>query len=374
MLALLAVLLVPGAITPTPIEHPERIARFLDGLGGPERVRVTHFGDSHIAADLWTAPIRAGLQAQYGDGGRGFVLAGKPWASYWQSGIANRTTGRWSVSGVRGGLDDGWFGPGNCALAGADPTAALTIGRAKGYEGFAAVDVHFLAQPMGGCMEIRVDGKPVGRHSTRAPWPRPGFKRVETEPDAKAVTIHPVMGTGEVRVFGASMDNPRGLTWDALGLNGARATRLLTTDPIGFSRGIERLNPTLIVLSYGANELYDDDLSAQGYATDLEQVMQRIKAAAPTADCLLTGPPDMLRQRKTPALMGAVYQMQREAADRHGCAFWDAQRTMGGAGAIRFWRRKRLAGGDYVHLTRAGYELLGGALLEALVEAKTARR
>lgn len=373
MLALLTLILAQ-LTTPTPIEHPERIGRFIAGLGGPERVRVTHFGDSHIAADLYTAPIRAGLQAQFGDGGRGFVLAGRPWASYWQDGVANRTEGRWAVSGMRGGIDDGLFGPGTCAMASTDPAAALTVGRAKGTEGFAAVDVHFLAQPMGGCMEVRVDGKPVGRFSTRAPWPRAGFARVETEPDVKAVTIHPVLGSGEVRVFGASLDNPRGLTWDALGINGARATRLLDSEPITFAGGLRRLDPTLIVLSYGANELYDDDLTAEGYAADLEQVMQRMKQVAPHAECLLTGPPDMLRQRQTPALMGAVYQMQRDAATRYNCAFWDAQRAMGGAGAIRQWRRKRLAAGDYVHLTRAGYEALGGALLAAILEAKAATR
>lgn len=373
MLALLTVLLAQ-LTSPTPIEHPDRLMRFLGALGGPERVRVTHFGDSHIAADLWTAPIRAGLQARFGDGGRGFVLAGKPWASYWQAGIANDTSGRWAVTGIKGGLDDGLFGPGSCAVASADPTAALVIGRAKGAAGFAAVDLHFLAQPMGGCFEIRVDGKPVGRFSSRAPWPRPDFARVEAEPDATAISVHPVFGSGEVRLFGASLDNPRGLAWDALGLNGARATRLLKTDPVVFAQGLQRLDPALVVLSYGANELYDDDLSPQGYATDLEQVMQRLKAAAPSADCLITGPPDMLRQRQTPAMMASVYQMQREAADRHGCAYWDAQRAMGGAGAIRLWRRKGLAGGDFVHLTRAGYEQLGEALLAAILEAKDAQR
>lgn len=372
--ALLLTLNAPPLTTPTPIEQPQRIARFLDGLGGPERMRVTHFGDSHIAADLWTAPIRKGLQSRFGAGGRGFIFAGKPWASYWQSGIANKTAGRWSVAGVRGGVDDGWFGPGGCAMASVDGTAAITVGRAEGHPPFASADVHFLAQPGGGCFEIRADGKPIQRVSTRAPWPRPGFGRVEVEPDTQAITVHPVLGTGEVRLFGVSLDNPQGLTWDALGLNGARATRLLKADPIGFQQGVERLAPTLVVLSFGANELYDADLDPNTYANQQEQVMQRLKAAAPQADCLITGPPDMLRKRETPVHMARVYQIQRQVAARHGCAFWDTQAAMGGRGAIRDWRRKRLAGGDFVHLTRAGYVQLGEALLAALIEAKAGRR
>lgn len=374
LMGLVGAFFVPTMTSPTPISNPERIGRFLDGLGGPERVRVTHFGDSHIAADLWTAPIRAGLQGRYGDGGRGFVLAGKPWASYWQSGIANKTEGHWSVAGVRGGVDDGWFGPGGCAMASADAAAAIVVGRAQGYAPFATADIHYLAQPQGGCMEVRVDGRVVRRQSTRGPWAAPGFIRIEVEPDAKSVSVRPILGTGEVRVFGVSLDNPRGLAWDALGLNGARATRLLKTDPIGFAGALQRMDPTLVVLSFGANELFDDHLDAGVYAADQERVMQRLKQAAPGADCLVTGPPDMLRARQTPALMGAVYQIQRDLAGRHGCAFWDTQRAMGGAGAIRDWRRKRLAGGDFVHLTRAGYVQIGEALLAAILEAKAARR
>ena len=374
LLSLIAALLVPTMTRPTPIESPNHIGRFLDALGGEARVRVTHFGDSHIAADLWTAPIRAGLQERYGDGGRGFVLAGKPWASYWQAGIDNKTEGQWDVAGIKGGVDDGWFGPGGCAMASADAAAAITVGRAQGHPPFAAADIHFLAQPQGGCMEVRVDGKVVARHSTRGPWSAPKFLRVEVEPDAQSVSIHPVLGTGEVRIFGVSLDNTRGLAWDALGLNGAHATRLLRGDPIGFTAAVQRMDPTLIVLSFGANELFDDHLNAGGYAADQERVMQRLKQAAPGADCLITGPPDMLRSRQTPPLMGEVYQIQRDLAARHGCAFWDTQGAMGGVGAIRDWRRKGLAGGDFVHLTRAGYVQIGEALLAAILDAKAARR
>ena len=87
MLSFLALLLTLPSPAPVAIEHPERIGRFLSALGGPRRVRITHFGDSHIAADLFTAPIRLGLQARFGNGGRGFLLAGRPWSSYWQDGV-----------------------------------------------------------------------------------------------------------------------------------------------------------------------------------------------------------------------------------------------------------------------------------------------
>ena len=192
-------LVVLGLAAPEPavsIEHPERIGRFLSALGGPARVRVTHFGDSHIAADLWTAPIRAGLQARFGDGGRGFLLAGRPWSSYWQDGVRTATEGDWDVAGLRGGLDDGWVGPGGCSMASDDPADVVSV-QASGT--FTAVDVHFLRQPAGGCVEVRFDDQPVQRLSTRGPWPAPGFARIEAEPGVQRVSLHPA-GGGELRL------------------------------------------------------------------------------------------------------------------------------------------------------------------------------
>ncbi|MEZ4471903.1 MAG: hypothetical protein R3F60_14140 [bacterium] len=234
--ALLVILALAAPDTAVGIEHPERLGRFLGALGGPARVRVTHFGDSHIAADLLTAPIRAGLQARFGDGGRGFVLAGRPWSSYWQDGVRTATEGDWEVAGLRGGLDDGFVGPGGCSMASADPADAVSVATTGP---FVSVDVHYLRQPGGGCVEVRFDDKTVQRISTRGPWPGPGFTRIEAEPGVQRVSLHPA-GGGQVRLFGVSFDAPRGVTWDALGLNGARATRLLTPEPIAFAEGLAR--------------------------------------------------------------------------------------------------------------------------------------
>ena len=43
---------------------------------------ILHYGDSHTAADEWTNSVRLLLQAQFGNGGGGYSLAGRPFASY----------------------------------------------------------------------------------------------------------------------------------------------------------------------------------------------------------------------------------------------------------------------------------------------------
>ncbi len=366
-------LLLVGLLTPTaeaPIEHPERLSRTfvaLAGLAGESGpVRITHFGDSHVAADLWTGPVREALQARFGDGGRGFVLAGRPWSSYWQKALDNGAEGRWRVDGLRGGLADGWYGVGGCSMASVDPHAAITA-RARG-EGARFVEVHHLRQPGGGCFEVRVDDRPVGRVSTAAPWVEAGFARFDLPRGGATVSVHP-LGGREVRLGGLDFGGGRGVIYDALGINGARADRLLRSDPRGFADDLRRLGPTLIVLSYGTNELFDDDLELADYGLRLDRILGRVRAAVPGADCLLTGPPDARRRGRPLPLIGGVIDAQRALAEAHGCAFWDARAAMGGPDSIRRWRRARLAQRDLVHLTRDGYTRLGEALAGALLQA-----
>ncbi len=365
---LAAVLLLGGA----PLEGAEHLSRFFARLGQPAaRVRVTHFGDSHIVADLLSGVVREGLQARFGDGGRGLVLAGRPWRSYGQQHLINRSHGEWRVDGLRGGLDDGWFGAGLCASATADPDAFFEVGPRPGAEAgqaLAAVDVHYLRQPRGGCFEVRADGVRVGRARTAGPWVGAGFARFELPPGARRISVH-ALGDAEVRVFGASLEGAGGgLIYDAIGLNGARVSRLLRLAPGLLPAALGRLRPDLVILSFGTNELFDDHLDLGEYAKVFAAALERVRAA-PTADCLVTGPPDAMRRRRPLPLHDAMVELQRTLEDAHGCAFWDARAAMGGAGAILEWRRRGRAGGDLVHLTRDGYAELGGALLEALLGA-----
>jgi hypothetical protein len=59
----------------------ESLARLEDGRSQDD-VRIIQFGDSHTAADIQSAAARRGLQARFGDGGRGFVAIGRPWKLY----------------------------------------------------------------------------------------------------------------------------------------------------------------------------------------------------------------------------------------------------------------------------------------------------
>ncbi len=367
-------LAAPRPLTvPTPIEHPERLARFAAAAArsGEQRVRVTHLGDSHVAADLYTATAREALQARFGDGGRGYVRPGRPWASHFPQHVRLTTTGRWRADGLRGGLADGGFGVGGCAMAAADPLVSVSVTVPEEGPGAVAsqVDVHVLRQPHGGCLEVRVDGQPVGRVNTRGPWIAADFTAFPLPAGARTVSLHPG-GGGEVRALGLSLTQSTGLVYDAIGINGAVATRLLTGRAQVFQQELARLAPDLVVLAYGTNEIYGvKALDVEAYRVGLDRTLDRVMGGAPDAACVLIGPPDFQRKKRTVPAIADVIEVQRQLADKVGCAFWDAQAAMGGPSSIARWRRAGRAQADRVHLTRDGYTALGTAWADALIEA-----
>lgn len=368
------------------LEQPEHLSRFFAALTALERppagdaaparrkVRVTQLGDSHIAADMLSGRLRATLQARFGDGGRGFVLPGKPWRSYWQGAVNADMIGEWRVDLKAEGRDDGALGPGNCAAAASDPEARITVGTAtKGEVGRAlsTLDVYFVRQGDGGCFEVREEGALLGRVGTRGAFVEPDRRRFQVPDGPHRFVISPLdaaVGT-ETRLLGFSLERAEGLVWDALGINGALAKGLVRNTPEALSGVLTRLDPTLLTISFGTNELFDGHLTMEAYAQQLAAVLGALRRAAPGADCLLTGPFDALKGRRPPPNTDALIAVQRTQAFANGCAYFDARAAMGGAGSIRAWRRAGLAQRDFVHLTRPGYERVADLLAEAILYA-----
>lgn len=184
--------------------------------------------------------------------------------------------------------------------------------------------------------------------------------------------------TGALRnKFQLGFNRPgRGVIYDALGKNGARATDLLAWDWRFMAGDLESRKPSLIVIAYGSNEVGDADLDLSDYAASFRALLARFRKASPEASILVISPPDRAvragaRWRTIPSMRGLV-EAQRQAALDQGAAFWNQFQAMGGAGAIERWVTAQLARPDRVHLTRSGYrhvaemlyeELMGGYLL-----------
>ena len=332
-------------------------------LAGP--LRALHYGDSHVAADEWTGDIRERLQQTFGDGGSGYSLAGRPWNTYRRLDVKSGSTRGWHSDGLVGRSGDGIYGLGGVSMTASSPRQSVYL-VAEGQQ----FELYYLQQPGGGAIQIYDNGTPVERISTGGES-APSYFHYDAEPGAHRLQAE-TLDRAPVRLFGWVAEKPTGVTYEALGINGASASMMLDWNEEVLKSNIQRRNPALIVLSYGTNEAGRKDWTLESYRDMFRRLIERLRADAPTAAILVIGPPDRaIRVRGkgwvTLDNVDMIVEAEREAALAKGCAFWDQRAKMGGKGSMREWVLAGMAQGDYVHLTAPGYHMIGDAMFRDLM-------
>jgi lysophospholipase L1-like esterase len=228
-----------------------------------------------------------------------------------------------------------------------------------------------------------VDDTPVKAVEKKSRWINSGGRDVavvsisNADPLADAehklsVLMPPGNGT---RLLGAEFTSGRnGVVLDTLGLNGARMTALEKWSPRMRRQLLQQAKPSLVVVSYGSNEIAAKKFTFEGFRADCVRILRALREDAGGVPVLVTGPLDRawIRDGEWAPMTEAerpVVRALREAAAETGCAFWDAQASMGGEGAIFSWMRAGLAQKDGVHLTQAGYERQALFLFDRLMAA-----
>jgi lysophospholipase L1-like esterase len=173
-------------------------------------------------------------------------------------------------------------------------------------------------------------------------------------------------------LFGWVAERTQGITYEALGINGADAPLLLKWNEEVLRSNLQHRDPSLIVLSYGTNEAGQKGWTLDKYRDVFASLIRRFRQAAPSATILVIGPPDRaVRSRGkewTPLEnLDLIVEAQRQAAAAEGCAFWDQQAKMGGKGSMREWILAGMAQNDHVHLTLPGYRIIGDAVFRDLM-------
>jgi len=354
-----------------PVENAAALVPFFEQLyrqqhgelTGP--LRALHYGDSHVAADEWTGDIREHLQQTFGDGGSGYSLAGRPWNSYRRFDVKSGSTRGWHSDGLVGRSGDGIYGLGGVSMSTSTPRQSIfLLAEAQRFE------LYYLQQPGGGAIQIYDNGTPVERLSTDGET-APRYFHYDAEPGQHHLEVE-TLEHAPVRLFGWVAEKPTGVTYEALGINGAQASMILNWNDAVLKSNIEHRNPALIVLSYGTNEAGHKDWTLETYRDMFARMIERLRTDAPTATILVIGPPDRsirVRGKGWVTLEGVdmIVEAERQAALAQGCAFWDQRAKMGGKGSMRQWVQAGMAQADYTHLTAPGYHMIGDAMFRDLM-------
>jgi lysophospholipase L1-like esterase len=379
---------------PVSLENPDALARFFARLADLESgravadVRIVQFGDSHTQPDLETATVRRALQARFGDGGRGFVPLLLPAKAWLQSGVQAGVPREWSIARMKMSrrnkrdkrekphlTGDGFYGLGGVSAVATSPGGRLWLD----VPATSHLEIAYLEQPRGGAFDVFIDGAHAARVPTFRKTVASAYRSFDLSDGPHRIELES-RGGGESRVFGVGLDRGAvGVTLDALGIGGSRASGILDWNEAHFAEQLRHRAPDLVVFAYGTNEAgYDVDIPV--YEKQLTEVIARVARAAPDSVCLLLGPPDWVQNGPdgavTPPKLLAVIEAQERVAEASGCARFDQLEVMGGAGSMEEWATADppLGRADRVHMTRAGYERLGAAFASAILEAYDAWR
>jgi lysophospholipase L1-like esterase len=361
---------------------PRPLAFFHEALRGLKRgerstVRVLHFGDSHTAADLMTTEIRRRLQARFGNGGRGFVLLGRPWKSYDPKDIFVSSTGPWTTKRVLFGDDssalDGRFGLSGIA---SEPGSSESVTKLAAQAnlpfstGMDRLEIFYLRQPFGGDLLVSAGAAPAQRIPTSSPRFETGVFRHRVAKDQGLVSVSSA-GNGPVRLFGAVVESEEtGVVYDTLGINGAFFETVLAWNEKIFAEQVALRNPDLIVIMYGTNDAGIKNLTPGAFHQAVGQAINKLRQGAPEAACLVVGPPDSrstVRRSMPPERLDWIISVEAAVARTQGCGFVDLRALMGGPGSFGQWQRQGLATSDGVHLTGKGYAVLGELLARQML-------
>jgi lysophospholipase L1-like esterase len=383
LLATSALAAPPAKVTPAKLEDPcldgkickqHALDAFRAALAAQRSskadhpLRISYFGDSLTADDHITDALRAKLQALVGDGGAGFVFAAPPHPYCQHQRVSRVVSDGWDIRGISTtGAPDHLLGLGGSAETSEGGTIKLV---AKGK--LANVDIHYLAQPHGGTLDVACDGKVISSIATTAERKRAAFSTLAIPDGTKRLELRT---RGRVRVFGAALEAKAGAVVDNLGVVNATAKGMRNKN-LGehWRNQLAHRAADLVVVMYGANEA--EWLAPKGKGiTEHErlfgELLQTVRGANPHASCLVVSPLDQLdwRAEKAPPResIPALVAAQRNAALAQGCAFWDAYTWMGGSGASREWFKHHWLMKDFQHPTSEGAARIADALYQALV-------
>lgn len=356
-----------------PVENDKALLGFRKALidlaqGRRKTVRVYHFGDSNVAADMWTGYVRHTLQERYGDGGPGYLLP-TPHGSY-HTGPVRMKVGPAFVTRRHGfakmfGPRDGLWGLMGVAMEGMGAGAWFSA-RTPNYPEGAALSLHLLGQNPGGRVAMVIDREQPDyvdtSHSAhgliRQTWPlSPGAHSIKAQ----------VMSPRPVRVLGMVIErNQPGVVYDTLGINGHRVTAINLWNTDLLEAQFRARPPDLVVLSYGGNEGLSKSLRLDEYEGKMRKAIVTIRRLAPRASVLLVGPVAMCPQRPK---VTKVATIQRRVAPEYGAGFWDSRQVSGGPGSLCHWiaRDRSLVSHDRLHLRKRGYEIIAHEFTRALL-------
>jgi lysophospholipase L1-like esterase len=333
-------------------------------------VRIVHMGDSHIQAGILTQVVRHGLQERYGNAGRGLVFPYQLASTSSPRDIVSYSSERWVSARLAKPstlMDCGVSG----FVIGTDASEFyLEIGLRTSAERDRGFDrIRLFASNRG---EVSVsENKDASERIVLSDDELTGNKPVDLPGLTEKLLIsRRSENTGYFTFYGVSLEkrNTSGIIYDSIGVNGAKYESFNRADL--FWQQIGLLDADCYIVSLGTNDAQNLRLSSKMLSVQVRKIVQRIKDISPKAVIVLTTPPpSYYLKMQYNELTETVAEVIRSIAKEENVYCWDLYQVVDGATGAKLWREYALFSKDLIHFTRAGYELQGTILLNAIIQA-----
>ena len=326
--------------------------------GGNDVVKITQFGDSHSAADLFTGTVRDSLQNRLGNAGIGWVtpmnVRGQRNAEVrWKS-------GNWELSSSRTTSDLDFPMGGYIAK----PTRVggyIDVALANPEKNHDLWDIKMVLKARGS-EDISITND-IGRLNLTNSMS--GIGRWQAMDFRTSMPFRIMANDRNVELGGIwlQQSNQAGAIVSSIATNGAQLAIWNRWSPEWLTE-LRTTQSDLVILEYGTNEAFNEIFDIQDYKQNLVDSVRNVRMQLPNAAILLMSPPDALLRDASGSCMDrmppsyrAVKEVQYSVAKSERLLYWDWQKAMGGQCSIETWEKEELAGKDKVHLTSKGYQL-----------------
>jgi lysophospholipase L1-like esterase len=380
----------------TPRKAPPQKARAAQRKG----ITILQLGDSHTAADFMTGELRRQLQTKYGDGGAGYLIAGRPHIGVRSSAFRVNASDGWSYEALQRSAENSKFWLSGFNAIAKDEGETISFKSDTPFS-FDRIEIQALRQPKGGTIEIRIDG------ALQSVVPLEGSVRepvvIQMVPERAAtdrfreITVT-TKGEGTVNLASVAVYNRQaGISYSSVGFPGATVDILNRFDDVIFENELRRLNPQIVVMAFGTNEGFNEKLEPEAYRQSYERAIARIRRALPSVTIVMVAPPDGARgpkkeerdnekngkkppaktvkddgpcgEWKTPANLNRVRDIQEQIAKRHKLVYWNWASIMPAECGADRWANASppLVAKDRVHFTMEGYRQTATQFLKVLL-------
>lgn len=389
------------------------------------KINIVHIGDSHIQADIFTAKIRNGLQAIYGNGGFGFTFPYRVAKTNNSAPINYLSVG--NFESCRNSLAESskQIGLSGLALETKNKNFVIQLQVENAQYNFTKLkiitpnnanmfavatdtlnlddllptNISHLVKPgefLGGIAskygvsitnikrinnlknDIIRDGQLLEipskqTHSTTNYTPiqlqeSALYRSYVTSKPTNKILIVPTPDADLFGLNGLVLENDKhGIIYHSIGVNGAKASDYNKFSL--FKEQLPVLNPDLVIISLGTNESYNK-LSKADYFIQIEKMIAYIKEKSPETCILVTTPPPSILLKKYHNTYIEEYaDIIKDNATTLDYAVWDLLDIFGGNEAIDSNSQAGYMATDQVHYSKEGYEKQGEMFVQTFVKS-----